>query len=459
MIRPWLARHVFYPAQDVLCGRDSLRYWKHLEHSQRWDPQQLRALQATKLRALVQQARAAPFYAQRFHDCGLGPSESPALEVLGRLPVLTKSDIRGAAAAMLTQPQGRGLISSCTSGSTGSPLIFQVDRRRCRSDVAARLRAHAWFDIHPGDPAVYLWGSRIELEHQDRLKALRDWLINEKLLNAFELNERCLHAYADTVRRIRPRSMYSYAGTAWRFASFVADCRPELHGAVQTVFATGEQLPAPWRADIIRALGSAVAEEYGCREGGLIAHECPAGSYHITAENVLVEILDDDGHPLPPGHEGDIVITNLEAYAMPFIRYATGDRGALGAAPCACGRTLPTMSRPTGRAFDFLITNDGTRVTGVSLSRDFKEIEGIVQYRIIQEEPLAVRIVLVINERFDPPAAERHMHRFVARRLGPRTELRLQYEAHLPPHRSGKYRYVVNALDEGPGQRGGASGC
>ena len=448
MIRTWLARHVFYPAQDALRGRSSLRMSRDLEESQWWDSQRLDSLQCSKLQQLILHAAAnCPFYAERLAGAGIDPVAVECIDDLRDLPVLSKVEIRAAGDAMVSGLHGSDLVESCTSGSTGSPLIFSVGSRRCSADVAARIRAHRWWDVRIGDPVVYLWGSKIEVDRQDELKAVRDWLINEKLLSAFELTDSNLHRYADTFAYVKPYAMYSYASTLWRFAQFIQQHRPELKGVVRRVaFATGEQMLPEWRTDIINHLECSVAEEYGCREGGLIAHECPSGSYHITAENIIVEILDDQDQAVPEGIEGRLVVTHLDAYAMPFIRYDTGDRAALLSGTCECGRVLPMMSRPQGRSFEFLERHDGTRITGVSLSRDLKEVEGIEQYRLIQETRQRVRVLLVIQASFEKFAAEARMREFVEARIGPATVVVFEYFDELPPHRSGKYRYIVNAI-------------
>ncbi len=450
MIRSWLAKHVFYPTQDALRGLGSLRRWRDLEQSQWWSPDQLRAFQDTKLRQLIRHATSqTPFYRERFERVFIRPADVRSIDDLSDLPLLLKDDIRDGHEDMIADSHRGELMSSCTSGSTGSPLIFSVGRRRCGADLAARIRAHRWFDVCTGDPVIYLWGSRIETDRQDRLRAIRDWLINERLLRAFELSDEQLHGYADKFLYIKPYALYSYSSTLRRFAQFVHEHRPELKGVIRRVaFATGEQLLPQWREEIIRYLECSVAEEYGCREGGLIAHECPEEAYHLTAENIIVEILDDDGKVLPSDEEGRVVVTNLDAYAMPFIRYDTGDRAALRAGECACWLPLPMMWRPTGRSFEFLETNDGTQVTGVSLSRDLKEIEGLTHYRVIQEARDRVRILAVTNSHYRRAEGERQMRCFVKARIGDATQVIIEYVDDLPPHASGKYRYIINAIAE-----------
>jgi phenylacetate-CoA ligase len=396
---------------------------------------------------MIHASQGSPFYAQRFRASGIDPQRVDSIRDLDRLPVLQKSEIRAAREDMVVP--GSAVVESCTSGSSGSPLIFDVCPRRLEADVAARIRAHQWFNLNPGDPMVYLWGARIEADAQDRFKTVRDWLINETLLNAFELSDERLLAYARVLLNIRPEAMYSYASTLWRLATFVSQACPELRGAVGRVaFATGECVRPDWREAIEAGLGCRVAEEYGCREGGLIAHECDKGTYHLSAENVVVEIVGDDDTPVATGCDGRIIITNLQAFGMPFIRYDTGDRGHLRHGGCACGRGLPTMGRPTGRSFEFLEASDGTRITGVSISRDLKEIPGIAHYRVVQEARDRVRVLVVRVAGDERPEIAGEVAARIRARLGESTRVELQECDELPAIASGKYRYVLNAMDE-----------
>ena len=118
---------------------------------------------------------------------------------------------------------------------------------------------------------------------------------------------------------------------------------------LKAIFCTGEVLYDHQRELISETFGVPVANGYGARDAGFIAHECPAGKMHIAAEHVIVEILDESGQSVPKGEVGEIVITNLDGYAMPFIRYKTGDLGALADEQCPCGRGLPLM-KEIGRA-------------------------------------------------------------------------------------------------------------
>src|SRR5207253_2509642 len=123
---------------------------------------------------------------------------------------------------------------------------------------------------------------------------------------------------------------------------------------IKVVFVTSEKLYDEQRNLISRVFGCAVANGYGGRDAGFIAHACPEGGMHISAEDIIVEIVDAAGQVLPPGSAGEIVVTHLATSHFPFIRYRTGDVGVLDRQLCACGRGLPLLKEIQGRTTDFV---------------------------------------------------------------------------------------------------------
>ena len=117
---------------------------------------------------------------------------------------------------------------------------------------------------------------------------------------------------------------------------------------VDRVLTVGEPLTAEVRSKAQRAFGARVFDRYGVQELGHIAAECPdCGQYHVSAESMLVEVLRDDGTPASPGTTGKLVVTSLYNFAMPLIRYETGDSAEVGVAG-ACLRSLPVLRRILG---------------------------------------------------------------------------------------------------------------
>ena len=440
-----VARWLF-PLHEWLKGHHSARLLRRLERSQWWSAQQLQEWQLARLRALLRHAGAhVPYYRALFARCGFDPEQVRQLSDLARLPLLRKSDIAGARDSFKSA-RAVGLRPFATGGSSGEPLQFFLGRRRVSHDIAAKWRATRWWGVDIGDREAVLWGSPIELQAQDRLRRLRDALLRTTLLPAFAMSSARLDGYVRQLRRWRPRMLFGYPSALCRIASHAGARDLPLDGmGVKVAFVTAERLYDEQRAQIAAAFGCRVANGYGGRDAGFIAHECPDGGMHITAEDIIVEILDAQGQPLPPGATGDIVVTHLATRDYPFIRYATGDVGALGTQPCACGRGLPLLQRIEGRSTDFLTAVDGTVMHGLALVYIVRELPQVRSFKIIQESLLRTRVLLVCVARLDDATRSTIVRGFQAR-LGAQVDIAIEEVDEIAAEASGKYRYVVSKV-------------
>jgi phenylacetate-CoA ligase len=192
-----------------------------------------------------------------------------------------------------------------------------------------------------------------------------------------------------------------------------------------------------------------VANEYGARDAGFIARECPAGSLHVTAEELIVEIVDDAGWPLPPGEEGEIVVTNLAGPEFPFIRYRTGDRGVLNAAPCACGRALPVLGHISGRANDGLVSVGGGWVHGSAVNHLMRDLAGLRAYRITQDTREQVQVLLSLDAAL-PDATRDALGAHLRHLLGDTLRVEILTVDAIPPLPNGKFRHIICNVDRAP---------
>ena len=321
---PLIARHLICPVHEWLLGRRTFRNLRELERSQWLAPDDIRALQRTKLQALLSHAQSnTPFYRRRFAEAGVDIRDPDPIGVLGRLPPLQKREIRASLDDMLWHDAPGGVFEHNTGGSTGEPLIFYFDRRRQGYDQAARIRSHRWFGVDIGHRELYIWGSPIESNRTDRVKHLRDVLFNHRLLTAFDMSPQRMDQYLDEFDRYGPVCVFGYPSSIALLARHARSSGRQLDTHhLRAVFVTGEVCYPHDREAITSYFGVPVADGYGSREAGFIAHECPLGSMHITAENVIVEIIDNTGEPVPVGETGEIVVTHLDTYAMPLSAIA-----------------------------------------------------------------------------------------------------------------------------------------
>ncbi|MCX7217533.1 MAG: hypothetical protein NTY70_00950 [Burkholderiales bacterium] len=214
---------------------------------------------------------------------------------------------------------------------------------------------------------------------------------------------------------------------------------------IQVAFVTSERLYDEQREQIATAFGCAVANGYGGRDAGFIAHQCPHGSMHITAEDIIVEIVDTHGLPVPVGESGEIVVTHLATSEFPFIRYRTGDIGVLSDAACSCGRGLPVLQEIQGRSTDFLVAHNGTVMHGLALIYILRDLPQVRAFKIIQESLDLTRVLVVLEEPLSAELSSKIMLGFRAR-LGAAVEIQVEQVNEIPAEKSGKFRYVISKV-------------
>jgi len=439
-----LVARALFPLHEQLKGHDTVRRLHALEESQWWSPEQIRASQAERLHTfLARVAASVPYYKAMFATCGFNANSVTGAADLARLPLLTKGAIRVNAELMKSNAAGP-LKRYNTGGSSGEPLIFFMGKDRISHDVAAKWRATRWWGVDIGDPEIVIWGSPIELGAQDRLRTLRDKLLRTRLLPAFEMSEAKLDGFLDVIRRHRPRMLFGYPSALSLIAHHAHKRGIRLNDlGVRVAFVTSERLYDDQRKTIAEIFACPVANGYGGRDAGFIAHECPEGSMHIAAEDVILETVDAAGKPVAAGAPGEIVVTHLATGDFPFVRYRTGDIGVLGAERCACGRGLPVLKELRGRSTDFVVAADGTVMHGLALIYVLRDLPGIDRFKIEQESISLTRILVVPGEGFESGLIGR-IERGIKARLGADVHVDVQIVSDVAPERSGKFRYVVS---------------
>jgi len=159
----------------------------------------------------------------------------------------------------------------------------------------------------------------------------------------------------------------------------------------------------PWsermRREVEANVGIAAYDNYGLSEliGPGVSGECAQrNGLHISEDHFYAEVINPDtGEVVPPGEEGELVLTNLTREALPVLRYRTRDITSLDDAPCECGRTSVRMARVTGRTDDMLIIR-GVNVFPTQIEHAFLEAEGTSpNYQIIVDRQGALDTVEV----------------------------------------------------------------
>jgi len=260
------------------------------------------------------------------------------------------------------------------------------------------------------------------------------------------MSEAKLDGFVARIREVRPRMLFGYPSSISLIAQHAAKRGIALNDlGIRVAFVTSERLYDHQRATISGIFGCPVANGYGGRDAGFLAHECPEGGMHITAEDVILEIVDGEGCVLPPGSSGEIVVTHLATSELPFIRYRTGDVGVLDDRRCPCGRGLPLLKEVQGRSTDFVVAADGTVMHGLALIYVLRELPGIASFKIIQHTRSQLEVQVVPTAAFSD-ATETVIREGLGKRLGSSVEIKVHRVSEIAPEKSGKFRYVVSKV-------------
>ena len=443
-----LVSKLLFPLHEAVKGHDTVSVRKGMEDTQWKQAPELEEIRLQGLRRLLANAyRNVPYYRELFDSTGFDCTAVRSLSDLQKLPFLTKSIIRKNTDA-LKSDNARGLQRFNTGGSSGEPLIFYIDKERVSHDVAAKWRATRWWGVDIGDPEIVIWGSPIELGAQDRVRQVRDKMLRTRLLPAFDMSPERLDQFVGEIRRVRPKMLFGYPSALSLIASHAETRGVAMDDlGIRVAFVTSERLYEHQRNKIQTVFGCPVANGYGGRDAGFIAHECPEGGMHITAEDVIIEIVGTDGNALPVGESGEIVVTHLATSGFPFIRYRTGDVGVLTEEKCACGRGLPLLKEIQGRTTDFVVAADGTVLHGLALIYVLRDLSGVGEFKITQESLEQTRVEIVRGDGYEPSVAEPLIRQEFGKRLGAGVEVLIEYTDSISSEKSGKFRYVVSKVD------------
>jgi len=416
-----------------------------LERTQWLSRDEMRNYQTGRLNMLLQNALAhSPWHAARMNEAGLADAVRAGavlLSDLSRLPTMNKRDARDNVGQLVWQEAPGGVFKYTTGGSSGEPLIFYFGRARQAADAAGRLRARRWWGVQPGGREVYLWGAPVELNKTDRIKTLRDRLVNQLLLNAFEMSPARMDDYLEAIQAWNPQAIYGYASSLALLAAHAEARGQKLRvPALRVVSSTGEPLFPHQRELIERVFGVGVAVEYGARDAGLMALESPNHVLLQMSETHLVEVLDEAGNAV---EEGEAVITSLVSEAQPFIRYRTGDVVKRSGRVDPGGRGLDVLDAVVGRQTDFIVAADGRIMHALAVIYVLRAIPGVEQFKLIQHAVDQVEVQVVPDTRWNE-AARAAVTEGLRARLGSALAIDLKLLDSIAPEASGKHRYVVS---------------
>lgn len=402
-IHKTLIEKLLYPAMEIRKGNQVRTYLKELEESQHAPHARLRAIQEERLKTLLK-ACIAGVPAYQTLGITMEDIERDPWTVFGMIPILRKSEFqKNPQLYSNNQYDPSQWIANSTGGSTGQPLKFYMDRYAVEHYEAARWRGLSWYGITFGSRSVMIWGNPIELSRdQQRLARWKDrYLKNRTILSAYHMTEQKAAEYVKFLNRYQPEYLYGYATALDTFANVLAPVRERLRlRHLKAVVSTSETLYPQQRQRIGDTFGCQVVNEYGARDAGILAYECPCGHLHMSAENVILEVVDPiTMEPVEPGQSGLVVTTDLNNLAMPRLRYLLGDTITLSMdVSCPCGVTLPMIQSIDGREDAIFQLPDGKLVHGNFVNQLSRKYRTILQFQLVQTDPAHAELRLVLQD-------------------------------------------------------------
>jgi phenylacetate-CoA ligase len=452
---------IVWPALLDEAGSRALALQFQFSYSQWWPPERLRAHQHRQLAVLLRHALdTVPYYRDALPAGLLGADGSFNEDRWSEVPLLRRETVQrdGARLTSTAPPPEHGAIAVVrTSGSTGRPV--EVSRT-----VLARhfwhgfaLRDHLW---HGRDLA----GKLVAIRFADPRLVPADgfhrqgWGKSTDL--AFDTGPGVLLSVhidvvrqAEFLRREDPDYLLSYPSNLQALATHFLDSGLRLP-RLRQVRSIGETLTGDVRRLCARAWGVPVVDIYSTQEIGYLALQCPsAEQYHVMAEDVIVEILDDDGRPCRPGQSGRVVATPLHNFATVLVRYDVGDYAEAGD-PCACGRGLPVIRHVLGRSTNMMRLPDGRTFWPRLQQSLYRTMAPLFQMRIVQHDLDRIEFLYVA----DRPLSEEEQSA-LSGRMSEDFDYPFTFTftrvAALPRSRGGKYEDFVCAVGQrGPVQSG-----
>jgi phenylacetate-CoA ligase len=400
-------------------------------------PDTLRELARRRLARLLRSAARTGFYQARLREAGLAPTSllldrDPAAVLAAMMPV-GKAELREAGDALFPGACRRaGWLSSASSGSTGEPFRVYYDARAWATlKYLVKLRARRRCGLEVGHRVALL-------DPVPPVDASPDGGAAGRVAKISVLQPAA--AVAAQLIAFRPHVVYGLPSAIREVGRVLQEGGARLR--VPLVFTSGELLHPGARAAISHAFQARVFDVYGSSETKEIAWECPAGRMHVNADAVWVEIVDEAGHPVPDGVEGQIVATSLLNHAMPLLRYRVGDRGSLLPGRCDCGLTFPLLGVVTGREAEMLELKGGRRISPYAITCALERVGQMLHYQVTQLDPARVRVRAIPHPDADREAMADRIRAVLRTEVAPFLEAEIEYVDRLAQGPRAKSRVV-----------------
>lgn len=431
-IRNLLLEHLVLPLGDTLIGGSTMSELRKLR-KMKGDP----AVQRDKLKkVLLHAAKNSPYYK------GLNvPFHEDPLTYLKKFPILSKQILRQETDRILTMPV-HGLSRECSSGTSGFQSIVYWTKFEQSQHRATQMHWWEWAGLRIGDPILQTGIT----PNRKLIKGIKDKLLNTYYLQAFSHSEEDVRKAFEWVKGKKDPVLAGYASSLFVLAQFAEKMGEEIR--FKTAISWGDKLFPHYRRQIERAFGTRVHETYGSAEGLMMGAQKDLDHMYLMNQNVYLELLDDEGNEVPDGEMGHVVVTSLNAFAMPLIRYRIGDLAKMlprDQYPTKRSLDYPIIEKVIGRDTDLVRTPGGKMLVVHSFTGIFEHIPEISQFRITQEKLSGITIEFIPGEGYHEQLLDKIREQIEINIKEP-FDVDFIERNQIPPSASGKPQLIISKI-------------
>lgn len=441
-----------------MMGSPALEELKLLRAIERKSIEEIVQLQKDRLIQLLLHAwKNTEYYHEILEKCAVVVNGKVNLDKFVDIPFLTKDIIRaeGERLRAKTLPKGRKAYRSSSGGSTGQPVFFWQDNYYWDLNVGTKLYHFEVLGKELGEPEIKIWGSM-----EDLFKGtigittkIKNLLYNRKFQQCFHLPEEHVKQIIDSINRIKPKIIWSYLDGIFVVSKYI-----NSHGLTPyrpaAIFVGASTVYPHMVQTIKKAFKAPVINFYGSRELGDVACQCEEQmGLHISSLFNKVEVINERSESVI-GEEGELVITSLMNYAMPFIRYRIGDRGKLINSECPCGRNFPVLDSVAGRVIEVFINSKGDRVDSyffVHLLGVEYNFDWLYKFQVIQENYNVIKIKMILANDATQGQIQPQLDEITKRIqvvMGDDCKVIYDFVDEIPLTKSGKHLYTICKIPE-----------
>jgi phenylacetate-CoA ligase len=406
---------------------------------------EIAAYQQAKLRLLLTSAATTPYYQGVLSDLAINPKQF-RLSDLSTLPFLTKDIIQRREGDLLVAG-ATGRYENYSGGSTGVPIRFHQDYRYRVAMSAVTRRSNELAGAFPGARVAKLWGAPQDRRQIEGWRGKgRLWLLNMRYFDSFDMSPERMESYHRTMEKFQPDLIQGYASSAYLMARYLRERGIRPSYPRKSIITAAEKLLPHMRTEIEEVFGVPVFDRYGSREISAMAAECGCHSgMHIQMPGYIVETIDAATGQAVEEQPGEIAVTVLNNFAMPFIRYRIGDLGVLTRDRCECGNSYYRLREIVGRTSDNFLLPDGRIVHGEYFTHIFYGRDEIKQFQFVQETREKYTLRLVPGKGYHEGIAA-EVEREIRRMIGGFSVLEIELRDEIPKTSSGKFRFTVSNI-------------